>query len=279
MINVESKLQLAATESADADPLNPVWMPYLASVTMTAVATVLAIAVDSRVSIPNPLVFVVPVIVAGLSFGLGPSICSAISGALAFNFFLTEPRHSLAIDDPSNIWAMALLFAVGLIVSGVAATSHRRASEVSDLRKQATLLQDFSRDVAKARDAEAIALLASQTLAALFQVPAVAMLLTEGKVNSIKPTGDARLDEAELEAARSSLASGSLVRGGVYPYLDSRYDFWPVLTDGGQDGAIGLAFDPNDRPPTPDVHVMVVARLMALTLDRERVEDARVSRF
>ena len=78
---------------------------------MTAFATVVAVGVDTKVTIPNlSLVFVVPVIVAGVSLGLGPSLCSAILGALAFNYFLTEPRYSLAVDDPANIWAIGLLF-------------------------------------------------------------------------------------------------------------------------------------------------------------------------
>ncbi|WP_352509179.1 DUF4118 domain-containing protein [Mesorhizobium sp. M0048] len=51
----------------------------------------------------------------------------AILGALAYNFFLTEPRHTLIVDDPANIWAIGLLFVVGLVVSGVAFTSRRRA--------------------------------------------------------------------------------------------------------------------------------------------------------
>ncbi len=93
---------------------------------MTAAATVVAIGIDSGMSIPNvSLVFVIPVIIAGVS-GLGASVCSAILGALAYNFFLTEPRYSLAVNDPANIWAIGLLFFVGLIVSTIAYTSRRR---------------------------------------------------------------------------------------------------------------------------------------------------------
>ncbi len=73
---------------------------------MTGVATAVAVGVDSKVTIPNlSLIFVVPVIIAGVSLGLGPSLCSAILGAIAFNFFLTEPRYTLVVDDPANIWA------------------------------------------------------------------------------------------------------------------------------------------------------------------------------
>jgi len=270
MSDVEPKQQSDIIETPDADPLASEWVRYLASVVMTAVATVVAIGVDSKVNIPNlSLVFVIPVIVAGVSLGLGPSLCSAILGALAFNFFLTEPRYSLAIDDPSNIWAMALLFVVGLIVSGVAFTSHRRATEASLLRRQATVLQNYSRDVVMPRNVDAIASITSRALAALFRVPAVVMLVVDGRVVSVKRTGEAEPDEAELEAARSSLTSEAVLRSGVYPYEASRFDFWPVQTAGGQKAVIGLAFDPDERPPAPDTQVRVVASILALVLDRQ----------
>ncbi|MGQ0685452.1 DUF4118 domain-containing protein [Bradyrhizobium sp.] len=270
MANLESRLQPDVTE-ADTDPLASVWMRYLASVAMTAAATIVAIAVDSKVNIPNlSLVFVIPVIVAGLGLGLGPSLCAAVLGALAFNFFLTEPRYTLVIDDPSNIWAMALLFVVGLVVSAVAFASHRRAIEASQLRRQAAILQGYSRDVVAAGNVDAIASIASQALASLFRVPAVAMLAVEGRIVSIERAGDAELQEADLEAARSCVATGTVLRGGVYPHPASRFDFWPVRTAEGQSAVIGLAFDPEERPSTPDTPVTVVASILALALDRRR---------
>ena len=136
MAGVGSKPRQVITPMPDADPLlgppAPVMVRYFASIVMTAIATAMAVGLDSKLTIPNlSLVFVVPVIIAGVSLGLGPSLCSAILGALAFNFFLTRPRYSLAVDDPANIWAIGLLFVVGLIVSGVAFTLHRRAAEAA----------------------------------------------------------------------------------------------------------------------------------------------------
>jgi K+-sensing histidine kinase KdpD len=275
MSDIEPKLKPDITETVDTDPLASEWVRYLASVAMTAVATVVAISVDSKVNIPNlSMVFVIPVIIAGVGLGLGPSLCAAILGALAFNFFLTEPRYSLAIDDPSNIWAMGLLFVVGLIVSGVAFTSHRRANEASLLRRQATALRDYGRDVVMSRNVDAIASITSRALAALFRAPAVVILVAEGKVISVKRTGEAEPDEAELEAARSSLTTGTVVRSGVYPYAASRFDFWPVQTAEGQSAVLGLAFDPDERPSAPDKHVSVVASILALVLDRQRRRGA-----
>ena len=283
MADLGSKLRQDITSMPDAGPLfgsvASEVMRYLASFAMTAVATIVAVGVDHTVTIPNlSLVFVVPVIIAGVSLGLGPSLFSAILGALAFNFFLTEPRYSLAVDDPANIWAIGLLFVVGLIVSGVAFTSRRRATEAALLRTQATVLQGYSRDLVAADNAKAIVSITSQALAALFQVPVVVMLVTDGTVVSLERVGDVEPQEAELEAARSSLATGTVVRAGVYPDLTSRFDFWPVETAEGQNAVIGLAFDPDERPSAPDALVDIVASVLALVLDRQHVRVRRDAR-
>ena len=140
------------------------------------------------------------------------------------------------------------MLVVGLIVSGVAFTSRQRAAEAALLRRQATVLQGYSRDVVVADNTELIVSITSQALAALFQVPVVVMLVTEGKVVSLEQVGDVEPLEAELEAARSSLATGTVARSGVYPNLASRFDFWPVVTAEDQNAVIGLAFDPDERP-------------------------------
>jgi K+-sensing histidine kinase KdpD len=273
--DIESKLQQDITPGPDTDPLlDPVAskvVSYLASIAMTAVATAVAVIVDSKVTIPNvSLIFVVPVVIAGISLGLGPSLCSAIFGALAFNFFLTEPRYSLVVDDPANIWAIGLLFVVGIIVSGVAFSSHQRATEAALLRRQVSVLQGYSRDLVAANSTKAIVSITSQAVAALFQVPAVVMLVTGARIDSVEQVGDVEPKEAELEAARSSLATGFVARGGVYPDLASRFDFWPVKTAAGQSAVIGLAFDADERPSAPDTLVNIVGSFLALVLDRQQ---------
>jgi K+-sensing histidine kinase KdpD len=280
--DLESKLRQDIRPASDAEPLfGPLAsavMRYLASIAMTAIATVVAVGMDSNVTIPNlSLVFVVPVIIAGVGLGLGPSLCSAILGALAFNFFLTEPRYSLAVDDPANIWAIGLLIVVSFIVSGVAFTSRLRATEASLLRRQASVLQGYSRDVVAADNTKAIVSITSRALAALFQVPVVVMLVTEGRVVSLEHVGDVEPREADLEAARSSLATGAVMRSGIYPNLASRFDFWPVATTEGRNAVIGLAFDPDERPSAPDTLVNIVVSVLALVLDRQHARAGRVA--
>jgi len=274
VVDAESKLQSETIQVTDADPMASEWMRYLASIGMTTLATALAVGVDREVFIPNlSLVFVIPVIIAGLGLGLGPSLCSAILGSLAYNFFLTEPRYSLTVDDPANIWAIGLLFVVGLITSGVAFTSGRRAAEAASLKKQMTILHDYSRNIMAADNLDAILSVTSLALEALYRVPAVAMLVRQGSIVSMKRVGDLEPQQAELEAALSSLETGGAVRSGVYPNLASRFDFWPVETADGQTAVIGLAFDPDERPSRPDTSVMIAASVLALVLDRQNGRD------
>lgn len=274
MAGIESKLQYDIPSETDAEQLlSPAATSvarYAAAIAMTVVTTIVAVGVDSKVAIPNlSLVFVVPVIVAGVSLGLGPSLCSALLGALAYNFFLTEPRYSLVVDDVANIWAIGLLFVIGVIASGVAFTSHRRAAEAGLLRKQIDTLHGYGNDLIAADGVKSLLSITSRTLAALFQVPAVVLLVDGGKVVLLEKTGDVELQESDLEAARSSLATGAAIRSGVYPNLAARFDFWPVAT-GGHDAVIGLAFDPDERPSKPDALVGIVARLLAPTLRRQQ---------
>jgi K+-sensing histidine kinase KdpD len=126
-----------------------------------------------------------------------------------------------------------------------------------------------------ADNTKAIVSITSQALAALFQVPVAVMLVAEGKVVSVESVGGVEPQEAELEAARSSLASGTTMRAGIYPDLTSRFDFWPVATATGQHAVIGLAFDPDERPSAPDALVDIVGSVFALVLDRQHFRGGR----
>ncbi len=237
---------------------------------MTAFATVIAVGLDSKVTIPNlSLVYVIPVVVAAVAFGLGPSLCSAVFGALAYNFFFTEPRYSLMVDDPANVWAIGLLFVVGCIASGVASIARRRADDAALLIRQATILQHYSHDVVSAGDAREIVSLAATTLEALFHVPVVVMFVSGTVVTFIERRGEIELLDVEMEAAQSSLTTCRPVPAGIYPFDASRHDFWPVSTPAGQSAVIGLAFDRDERPAKPATLVETVGDVLALALDRQ----------
>jgi two-component system sensor histidine kinase KdpD len=97
------------------------------------------------------------------------------------------------------------------------------------------------------------------------------MIMSETGTDFIEKRGNLELLDVELEAARSSLTTDKVLPGRVYPFDTSRFDFWPVATSTGQQAVIGLAFDPNERPPTPSVLVGIVGSVLALALDRQHL--------
>lgn len=244
-------------------------MQYGAAFILIVFASSIAVGVDSRIAIPNvSLVYVVPVVIAGAAFGVGPSLFAAVLGALSYNFFLTEPRYTLSVDDPANIWAIVLLFLVGLIVSGVAFVSSRKASEAAELQRHAEILQGLSSDIAAADSLKAMTSRAAGALAALFGAPVAIMMVRDGGLDLVEQTGALDIGRAEYDAATAALSAHGAVRGGVYPDDQSRLDFWPVRVADRSVAVIGIALPSDERPPLPDQSVDVVRNLLALAIDR-----------
>ena len=248
---------------------------YAVTFALTATATVLAVGFDNDVAIPNlSLIFVLPVVVAGVSFGLGPSLFSSVLGALAYNFFLTDPRYTLRVDDPANVWAIALLFVVGCIASAVASISRRKAEELALRDRQVGVIGSFSRDVLAAGDPKAMASATARTLAGLFSASAVVVRVVGEKAELMAAAGSIEPQKAEFDAARFLLTTGAIMRAGIYPTDASRFDFWPVAAQMDQSVVVGLAFDADERPSQVDVQVEIIAGLLALALDRHRLKPA-----
>jgi len=246
---------------------------YALSFLMVAAATLAAVLVDQVQKVPNlSLVFVLPVIIAAVSFGWGPALAAAVAGVLAFNFFLIAPRYTLNVSDPANIWALALLLITAAIVSAVAAQSRRRAEEAWNAADQATALQALARDLVAATGGAGAAEASARALARLFQAPAVVLLQGEGELAlAAQAGGGAGLTAAEREAAAWALASRLPTRGGAYPVEAAAYDFWPVVTPQRQQAVIGVSISLREagRPDNPERLVEIVGGYLAVALDRE----------
>jgi len=244
---------------------------YLAALGMVAGATLAALGVEQVVDAPNlSLIFVLPVVVAAVSFGWGPALTAALSGVAAYNFFLIEPRYTLRVGEPANVWALALLLVIAALLSAVAAESRRRALQAWEAAEQANALQDLARALVGADDRRSIARAAAEALARVFQAPSAVYLELGDELERVA-TARGEPQPADDEAARWALASRLPTRGGAYPVDAAAYDFWPVLTPRRRRAVIGVSFAGRDdgRPRAPDRLIEIVGGHMAVALDRE----------
>ena len=88
------------------------------SVGVPVVVCALSGSMRDRVSTTSAaLVLVLCVVVAGTSGQRIAALLAAVSGGISFDFFLTQPYHSLVISDPNDVEVTVLLLVIGVIVT------------------------------------------------------------------------------------------------------------------------------------------------------------------
>jgi K+-sensing histidine kinase KdpD len=250
----------------------PVAAQYGLALVFVAAATILAFIVDHLIDAPNlSLIFVLPVVLAAVSFGWGPALTAAITGVLAFDFFFVTPRYTFLVASPNDLWALSLLLLIAIVVSSVAAEARRRTVAAREAADQAEALRAFAHVVIGSHSQGEVVRAAATALASVFSAPAV-VFMESGK--SIRPAafaGGAEITPADEEAARWSLETQLPTRGEAYPVAGATYDFWPVPTPANARTVMGVSLADYDkgRPREPERLVELVGAYLAAALARD----------
>ena len=217
--------------SGSAPPLAALLVGYAAALGLVGVAGLLAFVVEHIVSQANlPLVFVLPVVVAAAAYGWGPSLLAAAAGIATFDFFFTEPRMTFVVSSPNDLWAMALLLLVGIIVSVVAGESRRRAFAARRAVDQAEALHDLARTIVNKAPPAAQLRAAARALGRAFDAPAIILEVRDRDLALVAADRGGRPTAGDLEAAAWTSANHKPSRAGTYPFGASEYDFWPATS-------------------------------------------------
>jgi K+-sensing histidine kinase KdpD len=244
----------------------PVLARYGLAMAMVGLATVIAFAMKAQV-VPASLtlVYVLPVVVAAVSFGWGPALASAVIGVLAFDFFFTFPFYSLRIDSPSDIWAAGLLLLVAALVSAVATEARRGALEARRYAVRAQALQALAHRVIEGQPIAEVAKGATAALTAVFDAPAMILVKAGDGFTPLAGVGRAQLAPRDEEAARGALETGIRARAGTYPYADADFDFWRINTPSGPPLVLGVKLGA-ESPAEPDPYAEIIGAYLAAAL-------------
>lgn len=273
MSNLDVNKVVPFTSRAEAPPgqgslaegsIPPAWT-YAVSAALVALATGIGLSLQGAVPPASmTLIFVLPVVVAASSFGFGPSLAATALGVLSFDFFFTRPYYSLTIDSPEDIWSAALLLIIALIVSAVAANARQRTVEARRAAEQADALRSLAHAVVEAPSRRVLAQAAATALNQIFRAPAVVFVDGAGRFDRLFTAGDAKLTQAEMEAARGVLDLRLPSRAESYPFVTSEFDLWPVESRSGPGYVLGVEFrGPRGRPSEPERFVDVIAAYLA----------------
>jgi two-component system sensor histidine kinase KdpD len=244
----------------------PLLLQYAVAALAVAAAVVVGLGMQTVVPVANlTLLFVLPVTTVAILFGWGPSLFAALAGALAFDFFFTEPKYSLTIASPADVWSTGLLLLIGAIVSTVAAQARHRALQAQRAADQAEALQNLAHAVVAAAPRLQILESAAKALHILFGAPAVILAPSPDGMEVLAKAGRPMLSPIERRDAAVALDVRTPTHAGAYPTDRSRFDYWPVVLPSGEAFVIGVDFGrmDYDRPEHGQGHIDAVTGYLA----------------
>ncbi len=121
---------------------------FLVAVLGPVAATWAGVLLRTQLSVSTDVVayFLIIVLVALLG-GLWPALLAAGLCAGLFNFYFTEPFHTLLIADDENVITLVVMVLVAVLVALVVDRASRRAGQAARARTEASLLASYARAV------------------------------------------------------------------------------------------------------------------------------------
>ncbi|MEV7426723.1 MULTISPECIES: sensor histidine kinase KdpD [unclassified Streptomyces] len=127
---------------------------WLAGVVAPVLLSLLLAELSNTLGLANDvLLFLFLTVLAALLGGLRPALASAAVGSLLLNFYFTPPAHTLTVQDPKNLVAIVIFFAVAVSVASVVDLAARRTHQASRLRAESEILSFLAGSVLRGETA------------------------------------------------------------------------------------------------------------------------------
>lgn len=248
-----------------------------------ALTTVIAWGIGNALSTASALmVFLLGVLVAAIRTSPGPAVWSAAWGFIGYNFFFTQPRHTLVmVHYEETITALFFLFIA--LISGNLAVRLRRQIRALRAAQQATdTLYSLSLELMTSPNPEGILQTAARFLQQRFGQP-VRVLQRDGEQRLVTVSGDrdgaTEPDEKDLAAADWAWEKAKPAGWSAENFSRSHWFWQPLASEQRVLALLGIhrAFVlPPEQPQLLDA----LARVITLALERsylaQELESARI---
>jgi two-component system sensor histidine kinase KdpD len=253
------------------------WKGYLWSSLLVALVTLATVLTRHHLVTPDiVMLYLLAIMIVAVSYGRGPSVAASALSVLAYDFFFVPPYLTLAVSDMRHALTFAMMFAVGLLISGLTVRVRRQERDARARERRTSVLYDLSRDLGSAVREEDVALVIAEHAADVFQC-GVAVLLPEaaaGLAVRARSGKDFRLDTPEVSVARWVMEHGKPAGLGTETLPGARAMCVPVASGTEALGVIALAFGSGDPLGADQRHFLeVFARQAAFALERVQLAE------
>ncbi|HEX3676577.1 MAG TPA: DUF4118 domain-containing protein [Sphingomicrobium sp.] len=251
---------------------------YAGALAMVAVSTMIGLWIAPRWGTAAvDMIYLPAVLTAAALWGIGPGLVAGIAAALAYNFFFTEPIHTLRMDRVTDVVTVVILLAVALVTSRLAAGIRAQARLAAAHAARNATIAGFAGRLLSSSTEDQIASRSCEELHRLFDCNALLVTgLPEPQIVAVVPAGN-RLTPSDIAAAALTLESGRSAGRGTSRSQPAEWQFHPVSSEGAVIAAVGLARD-DGVPPVDEDQLPLLANLLdqlALALERARAEADR----
>ncbi len=256
------------------------WRDPLVATVSTLVALGAALGLAAWLELANlSLLFLGAVLVSATLAGTRAAMLAVLLGFLAFNFFFTQPRLSLAMVEHEQLVTVGVYLLVALVVGQLAGSGRRRLLALRASREQTHRLLTLSRELAVATDRERVGAVGVAALSRWLACPVALfepagddreLAITQRVPDSLGP------DPQTLTAVAWSGQHRSPCGAGTDRPMGSDWRLIPLVEQGRLLGVVGLALDRREQGVTPDEEALMDAMLrqLALALERTRLVAA-----
>lgn len=251
---------------------------YVGAIAMVAVSTLLGIWIAPRWgTAPVDMIYLPAVLAAAALWGLGPGAVAGVAAAVAYNFFFTEPVHTLRMNRLTDVVTVLVLLIVALVTSKLASGIRDQARLAASHAARNATVAGFAGKLLPSSTEEEIAGTACTELRRLFACNALLVSgLPQPRIVAAVPEGN-RLTPSDIAAAALALESGQSAGRGTPRIQPAEWVFYPIRSGAAVLAAAGLARD-DGVPPVSDADLPLLGNLLdqvSLALERARAEADR----
>src|SRR5664279_4704746 len=179
-------------------------LPFLYATAVVTAALGIGELITRFTPIPNlSMLFLLAVLLTGVSFGIWPAIYASVLSFLVYNFFFIEPIYTFTVAEPYELLALVIFLVVAVITSALAGRVREQATISAGRMRAMRRLYEFTRRLSGLASFDAVAEGAASEIHASLGRAVVVLLDHDGELalTAAWPPEDA-LDAAPMMAAR-----------------------------------------------------------------------------
>lgn len=254
---------------------------YGTNVLIVAACTLVCLAVFPHLDLVSfTMVYVLGTVSIASVCSLPSALLACFLSVLAYNYFFVPPRFGIGMVEGEDLFTMAMMFVVVIVVSRLTEHFRTQARNASAREAQTRLMMELTRELASARGTDTLLDIATKQIERLFGFSAAAYLLDDaGLVLSRAGAAEDFRNLPDAEAAARWVLSNNQPAGlGTGHMRQNAALYLPMSGVGGTLGVLCVR-PPRDATgfPPEQLHVIeTLARQVGLMLEVERLEADRM---